>query len=185
MVEIWKDVVGYEGLYQVSDQGNVRSLNWKNQGFTHNLYLKHHPRGYRQVELYKDGTSRMLTVHRLVAQAFIPNPDGLTVVNHKDEDKSNNAVTNLEWCTSQRNFWHSWDMHHSSRPLKKPKTRSNSGYARHPEKVLQMDLAGNIIRVWDSAAAAAKERSYNNWSILQCCKGKRTTAYGFKWCFAI
>lgn len=183
MIEIWKDIEGYEGFYQVSNLGNVRSLNWGKQGYVRNLYLKHHPRGYRQVELVKNGKRKMLTVHRLVAQAFIPNPDGLTSINHKDEDKTNNRVENLEWCDKRYNFWYSWDLHHTSRPMKKVRKRTNSSYSNHLNKVAQLNLDGTVVRIWDNIASIKRELSFNNWSITQCCKGNRATAYGFRWQF--
>lgn len=114
MDEIWKPVVGYEGLYEVSNLGRVRSVDryvsfgrWGDNGQTR--FRKSHllspkiDEGYYRVALSKDGVKKLFKVHRLVAQAFIPNPDNLPVVNHKDEDKSNNIVTNLEWCTIQYN----------------------------------------------------------------------------------
>ena len=91
MEEIWRDVVGYEGLYQVSNKGNVKSLNWKNRGYERNLYLKPHNKGYLQVELAKDGKKKCFVVHRLVAIAFIPNPHKHPQVNHIDENKRKQA----------------------------------------------------------------------------------------------
>ena len=103
MEEIWKDISGYEGLYQVSNFGNVKSLNWRRTGKPKNLYLKAHNRGYLQVELAKNGVKKSFMVHRLVAEAFIKNPNGFPVINHKDEDKANNSVENLEWCDNRYN----------------------------------------------------------------------------------
>ena len=96
--EIWKDVVGYEGLYRVSSFGNVYSCR-----AGRNLKPGNHRDGYRFVILTKDKSKKYETVHRLVAEAFIPNPNDLPVVNHKDENPSNNNVKNLEWCTQQYN----------------------------------------------------------------------------------
>lgn len=91
--EIWKDVVGYEGLYKVSNLGNVYS------NYVHrSLKQGNHRDGYKFVILNKNGKSKYMSVHRLVATAFIPNQDDLPEVNHKDEDKTNNCVDNLEWC---------------------------------------------------------------------------------------
>ena len=106
MNEIWKDVVGYEGLYKVSNLGNVYSFK-RNRllspyvpapGFN----LKYHAR----VTLYKNGEKRIIFVHRLVADAFIPNPNSCTIVNHKDGNKMNNCVDNFEWCTQKENVDH-------------------------------------------------------------------------------
>lgn len=111
-MEIWKDIKGYEGLYQVSNLGRVKSLN----------YLGHHKEmikkpslqkkttmkssQYYQTVLYKNGKAKTVTVHRLVAEAFIPNPDNLPQVNHIDHNPLNNKVDNLEWCTAKYNSNH-------------------------------------------------------------------------------
>jgi len=109
MIEEWKDIKGYEGYYQVSNLGRVRSMprtiHRKKFG---NVYVKCHilksteSFGYKYVSLCK-GSQKRLRIHRLVAEAFIPNPDNLPQVNHKDEDKSNNRADNLEWCTQEYN----------------------------------------------------------------------------------
>lgn len=99
--ELWVDAVGYEGLYKVSTFGNVFSL------ITNKIRkLQIHPDGYVQVELNKKGIYHMWKVHRLVAVNFIPNPDNKPEVNHKDRDKTNNRVSNLEWCTHEENKHH-------------------------------------------------------------------------------
>lgn len=113
----WNDVKGYEGLYQVSNFGNVKSLKriqqyrYADKGVRERIVneklLRPAPTGkkhYLSVSLYKDGKSCTKAVHRLVAEAFIPNPLGLMQVNHKDEDKSNNSANNLEWCTCKYNI---------------------------------------------------------------------------------
>lgn len=102
--ETWKPVVGYEGLYEVSDTGLVRSLNWERTKQVRVLRPGNVGRGYLFVQLSKDGHVKNFLVHRLVAQAFIPNPQCLPQVNHKDEDKENNSVANLEWCTARYNI---------------------------------------------------------------------------------
>ena len=97
-MEEWKNVIGYEGLYEVSNKGNVRNVRRNKL-----LRLPKNYYGYIQVCLYKNGISTGFLVHRLVAQAFIHNPDNLPQVNHKDEDKTNNNVDNLEWCDQAYN----------------------------------------------------------------------------------
>lgn len=101
--EIWKDVPGYEGLYQVSSIGNVRSLNYRGLGKVATLKPAPDKKGYLHVNLSKDGKNTTCQIHRLVAVAFIPNPDELPVVNHKDWNVANNQVGNLEWCTARYN----------------------------------------------------------------------------------
>ena len=103
-MEHWKAIVGYEGIYEVSDTGLVRSLNWERTKQVRVLRPGKLERGYLFVPLSKDGHVKNFLVHRLVAQAFIPNPQCLPQVNHKDEDKENNSVSNLEWCTARYNI---------------------------------------------------------------------------------
>lgn len=177
MNEVWKDVVGYEGLYEVSDLGNVRSLNWGKRGFAKNLYLKPHQHGYLQVELFKNGTRKMFMVHRLVAIAFIPNDNDLPLINHKDEDKKNNHVDNLEWCNNRYNVCYSLERHERIMP----KTRNGK---RKAYRVIQCDLDGNPIQEWENAREVYRETGMSDCSVTSCCIGKRKTAYGFKWRYA-
>lgn len=106
MTETWKPIDGTDGLYEVSNTGKVRSLNYGNSGITQELRLTtERVTGYVKVRIkYIGNVQRMCLVHRLVANAFIPNPDGLPCINHKDEDKTNNNVSNLEWCTHKYNI---------------------------------------------------------------------------------
>lgn len=183
-MEEWKDVVGYEGLYEVSNLGNVRSLNWRNKGITKNLVLNKHNRGYMQVSIGKRGETKTYVVHRLVALAFLDNPNGFTQVNHKDEDKTNNNVENLEWCTASYNVRYSMK-HHPQRPhfRKNGIVYKNSKFA--DKTVLQMTLNGMPLREWENVQTIFRETGMSASSILQCCKGTRHKAYGFKWCFTI
>ena len=97
MEEVWKDIEGYEGLYEVSNFGRIKSLR------TGKIMKPSINRGYLKCILQNDGKYKMYYVHRLVIQTFIPNPDNLPEVNHKDEDKTNNKVDNLEWCDHKYN----------------------------------------------------------------------------------
>jgi hypothetical protein len=110
MQEQWKPIEGFEGLYEVSDLGNIKSLNYNHTIGNVKLLKPVKNKGdYFQVTLYKDKIQFIKKIHRLVAQAFIPNPDNKPQVNHIDGNKQNNAVSNLEWTTSQENVIHSWE----------------------------------------------------------------------------
>lgn len=98
MKEIWKDIKGYEGLYKVSNLGKVYSIAYKK------CLSPRSDRGYLCILLHKSGNKKYFLIHRLVAEAFIPNPNNYPQVNHKDEDKQNNHVSNLEWCTRKYNM---------------------------------------------------------------------------------
>lgn len=181
-MEIWKAIVGYEGHYEVSDCGNVRSLNWNNEKKTKNLWLKPTNAGYKQVYLFKDGKGKMFLVHRLVAQAFIPNPNDYPQINHKDENKSNNCVRNLEWCTCKDNVQKYVGNHPNKKGSPKKPTTENR-YIRNLYKINQLTASGETIRVWDYAIDIKHALGYHTTSIWECCEGKRKTAYGYKWQF--
>lgn len=121
MTEIWKPIEGYEGIYEVSDQGRVRNV--KRGGRLLSCVKVAH--GYLCVSLYKDGKQRMLLVHRLVALAFIPNPENKEQVNHKDLDKTNNTVGNLEWVTRDENLKHAEEHRPSSQRERNPSDPKN------------------------------------------------------------
>lgn len=103
-METWKDIKGYEGLYQVSNLGRVKSLNYNHTGNVKVISSRVCNSGYLRVQLHKDGVRKKLLIHRLVAEAFIPNPLNLPEVNHKDEDKTDNRVENLEFCDRTYNI---------------------------------------------------------------------------------
>lgn len=182
MEEIWKDIEGYEGLYQVSNLGNVRSLNWRKIGKVKNLYLKKQNRGYLHVELTKDGVRKAVTVHRLVATAFLPNPLNLPVINHIDENKENNRVDNLEWCTSNHNMMcyyknHGWN-------VKEPYNGKRRNGKRLHLQIEQFSKDGELIAKWENSVQIKAEKGWSDWSISECCRGNRKTAYGYIWRYA-
>lgn len=172
---MWKDVIGYEGLYQVSDEGQVRS---------YGKYIQVRPNctiyregkilwpevcknGYLRVQLYKDNSRNHKLIHRLVAEAFIPNPNNLETVNHKNENKQDNSIDNLEWMSAVDNIRYGTGIQRKSSSKKRP--------------VKQLSLEGELIRVWDSARDAEAELGIKNSSICSCCRGKQKTAGNFKW----
>lgn len=186
MKEIWKDIKGYEGLYQVSNLGNVKSL--KRKRFNYRLQkiitvnsektLKSSLDGknYLFVTLQNDKSRKNSKLHRLVAEAFIPNPNNLPQVNHIDGNKHNNNVNNLEWCSGSYNVQESFRLGLSKKGKFHP----------HSKPVIQYDLKGNFIKNWDCVIDAIKSLNlskYAHSSIGLCCKGKLNNAYGYKWRF--
>lgn len=172
--EEWKDIEGYDGLYMVSNYGNVKSLNYKRTGKECLLKPTNNTTGYYLfVVLCKNGVLKNYRVHRLVAQAFIPNPNNLPEVNHIDENKNNNCVGNLEWCTREYNNNYG--------------TRNERHAKALSKHVLQIDKNSNkVIHEWDSATQVKLELGFAQSHICDCCKGKPShkTAYGFIWRYA-
>ncbi len=180
MEELWKDIEGYEGLYQISNMGRVKSLARPCKGFGFKftvdriLSQKCNSNGYKEILLSKEGKHKTVSVHRLVAIAFLPNPDKLPMVNHKDENKSNNCIDNLEWCTAKYNANYGT---HVARMREKLVSKSKSVY--------QIDKqCGMIIRWWDCAEAAGKKLKICPSYIRQVCKGIYMSAGGFAWRYA-
>lgn len=173
MQEIWKDIKGYEGLYQVSNFGKIKSLA-KQVGFCFRSekILKNNidTYGYEYVILSKANKTKPFLVHRIVASHFIENVNNKEEVNHIDGNKKNNIVTNLEWCTSTENKKHA-----ISNNLFKPKF--NKSY----NAIEQYDKEGNLIKIWEKASLIQKKLQFSSGRIHNCCKGKHKTAYGFIW----
>lgn len=174
MEEIWKDVVGYEGLYKVSNLGRVKSMNYHRSG--KEKILKTDKSRYERVPLCKNGKETTETVHKLVAMAFIPNPYNLPQVNHKDENKLNNNVENLEWCTqSYNNAYGKRTDKCKDAMLKKPTTKSIAQYT--------LDLPCELIKVWPSASEIYRELGFHRRHVVNCCKGRLKQAYGYQWSY--
>ena len=169
MEEIWKDIEGYEGLYQVSNMGNVRSLNY-NQTREIKVLKPSNNRGYKLVVLSKNGKSKTYQVHRLVALHFIPNPNSLSIINHKNEDKTNNCVDNLEWCTIQYN--NAYGTHNERN---KKSNQINNG------KRIKA-IKDNKEQIFISVREAGRQLNLNYSNIFSCLSGKlqHTGGYAFK-----
>ena len=179
-MEIWKDIKDYEGLYQVSNIGRVKSL----YNGRHNLYREKilkpgKKNSYYFVVLSKNNTRTQFLVHRLVAEAFIPNTDNLPQVNHKDENKLNNSVDNLEWCTAKYNINYGTAVE-----------RTKKAMINHPllsKSVLQYTKDGQLIKEYKSIIEAERQTGINNAQISACCKGREhyNTAGGYVWRYKI
>lgn len=183
MEEIWKDIKDYEGLYQISNLGNIRKLRFINNIVNKEKIFKITPQiinsGYYKVVLYKDGKYKNKCIHRLVAETFIPNEENKPQINHIDGNKLNNNVDNLEWCTRSENMKHSYK-NNLSTPSAKGKYGSDNPKAK---KVNMLDKNTNeIIKTFGSLIDAAYYLKVNkSCHIVACCKGRLKTAYGYKW----
>lgn len=182
MEEIWKDIRDYEG-YQVSNLGNVRSLDYKHTGKVQVLKPGKKGNGYLYLRLYKDGKIKDCYVHRLVAQAFLPNPDNLPQVNHKNENPSNNRVENLEWCSAEYNSNYGTRNQRVSE-VKRGTPRSEETKRKLSIPVAQYSKEGKLIAIYYAGKDASKQTGIRNSSISNCCRGKYKSAGGFIWKYA-
>lgn len=173
--EEWRDIKGYDGKYQISNTGRVKSIDYRNTGTSKELSLKCN-RGYFEVELCKDGKGKVFKVHRLVAIAFLPNPQNLPCVNHKDENPSNNHVDNLEWCSYLYN-----NTYGNARKKMSIKMRNNQYLSKH---VYQYTIDGKFIKEWISIAEAGRVLQIKSFNIVSCLKGRRKTCAGYRWEYA-
>lgn len=165
MKEVWKPIEGYEGLYEVSDIGRVRSV------FNGTMLLTpDKARGYLRVTLFKNGVRNRRQVHRLVAEAFIPNPYDKPVINHIDENKSNNRVSNLEWCTPKENCNYGNRNKKISCGVSKP--------------VKQLSKTGELLAIWESMTIASEVLGISLSEISVCTRETHKSAGGYKWRYA-
>ena len=174
--EIWKSVEGYEGLYEVSNCGNVRSLDrivTHSDGKNYSLKGKmlkmgYCGSGYLHFILHKNGKTENKYLHRLVAETFLPNPNNLPEVNHKDENKANNCANNLEWCS------HLYNMRYGTRNKRDAEKKSKT--------VLKIDINTNeVIEEYQSAKEASRQTHLSQGHISACCRGEQRHYKGFKW----
>lgn len=184
-MEVWKDIKGYEGYYQVSSEGRIKSLDRivisRNRWGFHNRHYKGrllkfelNKDGYFYCGLCKDSRRIMYIVHRLVAEAFINNPECKSEVNHIDGNKQNSRVNNFEWMTHEENM----------DDAVKNGLLNNKG-KNHPRAriIFQMDKLGNIIKKFNYIKEAERELGICSSSICNVCKGKLKIAGGFRWCY--
>lgn len=208
MGEIWKDIEGYEGMYQVSNYGRVRSLNYNHTKQIIILKNRIDKDGYARICLNYKKNKSISSIHRLVAKAFIQNPDNLPCINHKDEDKTNNFVyinedgtvnlekSNLEWCTVKYNNVYGTRLKRVADSLKgrlfSEETRKKMSIAKKGKNntnkskpVIQIDKeSGEILNEYPSINEIHRQLGYTLSHISNCCTGKIEEAYGYVWSFS-
>ena len=180
MKEEWKDIRGYEGRYQISNLGNVKSLNYANTGRQKLLHPSSHHLGYLIVRLVRPENIRPENkmVHTLVASAFIPNSSNKPCVNHIDGNKQNNVVTNLEWVTHKENMEHAIttglrNPHFNNKPL------GDNNPSRKP--ILQFTKNGDFVKRWECISEASRYMKCTPAQITNNAKGRNKTCHGFVW----
>jgi len=187
-MELWKDINGYEGYYQISNQGNVKSIDrfdgvHDRQGTIIRQNLKQN--GYLQVGLRKHNKRKWFGVHRLVAIQFIENPDNKPQVNHIDGNKLNNTVENLEWVTGKENQSHAKSIglrDNMPRGEKNPNYGKYGENSRSAKPVIRRDPKTGDIKLY-KAKILAKNEGFDVTSISKCCHGKLKTHKGYEWYF--
>ena len=179
--EIWKDIPNYVGLYQASNTGKIRSLdriikhtNGKTQqrrGVV--LKQRENEKGYKMVHLSKDNVLKNKFVHVLVLEAFLERPYGMTQINHKDENKGNNNLSNLEYCDA------SYNQNYGS--CGKNKSMATINDVKKSKKVIQLTKDGSYLNTFPSLREVERTLGFMHGHIREACNGKLHTAYGYKW----
>lgn len=169
-MEIWKDIEGYEGLYQISNIGRVKSLPKKRRygtEYQEEMFLKQkNNKGYLQVNLYNSNGMKSYQVHRLVAQTFIKNLKNKEEVNHKNGLKTDNRVENLEWVTPKENIKHAW----------------KTGLIKSKRiKIAQYTLDGKFLKIWNGVRSIEKTLGLDYTGIIHCCKLRYKSSHGYVW----
>lgn len=173
-MELWKPIKEFEGIYEVSNLGNVRNVS--NGLHNYRILKQHHDKdGYLRVGLSLNNKKYTKYVHRLVAESFIKNQYNKPFVNHKDEVKDNNNVSNLEWVTCIENN------NYGTRNQRLSESKRNTNC----KAINQFDLDGRLIKKWVSLNEIGRQEGYDITHIMRVCKGVKKTGYGYKWQYAI
>lgn len=170
-MEEWKDIEGYEGLYQVSNYGRVKSLKFGKEKI---LKPRKNKYGYFDINLCNESKVKGFRVNRLVALTFIPNPNNYPQVNHKDENKLNNCVDNLEWCDRKYNC------NFGTRNERVAEKLTNNSLTS--KNVYQYSINGELIKIWESTHECGRN-GFNRGNITSCCNGKLKTSQGYIWSY--
>ena len=174
MLEVWKDIPGYEDIYQASTLGNIRIKNYRKSGLPKLKAQIVDKDGYRIVCLTKNGKQHSCRVNRLIAKTFLPSFSADLQVNHKDENKENNCIDNLECLTSIQNN------NYGTRNIRLGLTKRN----QRGKQVIQRDLNNNFIKKWRSICEIQRSCGFDVSAIIRCCKKRQETSYGYKWQYA-
>lgn len=169
MYEEWKEVYAFDILFEVSNLGRIRTKYHGKQGYKKEYrYIEplDNGKGYLRINIKRNGNQKTVYIHRLVAEAFVPNPDGFVEINHKDENKKNNSADNLEWCT------HLYNCHYGTR-------NERTGRA-HAKKIVCVELN----KIYDSLREAAKDMDVGKTAISNCLKGRSKSCAGYSWRYA-
>ena len=182
MKEEWRSIAGYEGIYEVSSMGKVRSLDRvdisgrkRNGMILQTVKVGHAPNKYLAVSLSKDGVARKVRIQRLVANAFLPNPENKPEVNHLNEDKMDNRVENLCWATSKEN------MNYGTRTKRAAKSAKATAERKRAKPVLQIGGDGTVVKEYPSVREAARQTGIDRAQIDRCIKKPWYKAKGFQW----
>ena len=172
-----KAIDGFPG-YFARDNGEVWSAK---RGALRRLTPTLNRKGYERVKLSVGGISKTITVHQIIARTFIPNPDNKSQVNHKDENKRNNAASNLEWCTCLENVRYGTGIMRSAHSRKGIKIDNTKTANANKKPILQFNKNGDLLKAWPSAVDAGKNLCLSSSHITGCCKGSRRTCGGYTW----